>query len=315
MDVKSFTQGGPKPVWIRYVLLIGFFFLLTRALLDSQFRHSALLYILVPYLVSVFIYVFMPQPQGRYRWQRFGRHIFAAIIVMLATSALLFEGFLCVLMFMPIYIVFAIIGFAFAPKEWPPAENPAETFRVSIVPMIVIILSLEGVSQTLSLNRHYNVTRTKVVNADIAQLKANMAMPIHLTAERSAFLSLFPLPDYVKAGSLNEGDIHKAAFTYKRWGVTNVHRGETWVKIAELSDRHVRTKIVKDTSYFSKYMIVDGTLIEFEPLSDTKTQITLTISYTRLLDPAWYFGPMQRAAITESADYLIDHVIARKVTP
>ncbi len=312
MNIKQLMTAGPKPIWIRYLLLIGFFFLVTRTLLDSQFRHSALLYILVPYLASVFIYIFMPQPEGRYRWQRFGRHILAAIIVMLATSALLFEGFLCVLMFMPIYIFFAIIGFAFAPKEFPPAENPANTFRATFVPLIVIILSLEGVSQTLSFEREYSVTRTKIVSADVAQIKANMAMPMHLDAKRSAFLSLFPLPEYVEAGSLNAGDIHKAGFTYKRWGIANVQRGEIWVKIAEVSDHHVRTEIIKDTSYFSKYMKVDGTLVQFESLSKTETQVTLTIHYTRLLDPAWYFGPMQRAAMGESADYLIDHVIARK---
>ena len=35
------------------------------------------------------------------------------------------------------------------------------------------------------------------------------------------------------------------------------------------------------------------------------------IRYRRTLDPAWYFGPMQRRAISESADYLLTHIIGK----
>ena len=61
MTLKDLLVGGPKPVWVRYLLLIGFFTLVTRTILDSRFANSALLYILVPYCVSVAIYVFVPR--------------------------------------------------------------------------------------------------------------------------------------------------------------------------------------------------------------------------------------------------------------
>ena len=312
MNIPSLLTEGPKPVWIRYLLIIGFFFLVTRLILDSNFAHSSLLYCLVPYCVAVVIYIFMPQPQGRFRWQRFGRHMFSAIIVMLATSALLFEGFLCVLMFMPIYIFFAIIGFAFAPKEWP-TRNTSDVFRVSVVPLLIAVISLEGVNASLSMEREHSITRTQLVYLTPAQIHENLKQPIHLDAERSAFLSLFPLPTHVEAGSLNTGDIHKAHFTYKRWGLdgVNVKTGETWLKMATVEPLHIRTKVVKDTSYFAHYLTIHGTDIRLKPIDETTTEISLTINYRRELDPAWYFGPMQKAAIKESGDYLIEHVIAR----
>jgi len=134
------------------------------------------------------------------------------------------------------------------------------------VPIIIAVLSLEGVNASLSLEREHSVTRTHVVNLSVGQIHENLARPIHLDAERSAFLSLFPLPTHIEAGSLKTDDIHKAHFKYKRWGLDgiNVKTGETWVKLAAID-----------------------------------------------LDPAWYFGPMQKAAIKESGDYLIKHVIAR----
>ncbi len=310
--MQSLFTGGPKPVWIRYLLIIGFFFLVTRLILDSRFAHTSLLYCLAPYSVAIVIYIFMPQPQGRYRWQRFGRHMFSAMIVMLATSALLFEGFLCVLMFMPIYIFFAVIGFALAPKEWP-TKRTSDVFRVSIAPLIIAVISLEGVNSSLSLEREHSVTRTHVVSLSPQQVHKNLSQPIHLDAERPAFISLFPLPSHIEAGSLNQGDIHKAHFTYKRWGMdgVNVKTGETWLKLASVQPLHISTEVVKDTSYFAHYLTIHGTDITLNPLSESKTEIILTIHYRRELDPAWYFGPLQKIAIKQSGDYLIKHVIAR----
>jgi len=315
VKVKTLLSGGPKPVWIRFLLIIGFFFLLTRLILDSRFAHSSLLYCLVPYCVAVMIYLFMPQPQGRYRWQRFGRHMFSAMIVMLATSALLFEGFLCVLMFMPIYIFFAVIGFALAPKEWP-TRNIPNVFRVSVVPLIIAVISLEGVNSSLSLKREHSVTRTHIVALTPTQIHENLAEPIHLDGERSAFLSLFPLPSRVEAGSINTGDVHKAHFKYKRWGMdgVNVKKGETWLKLASVEPLHIQTEVVKDTSYFAHYLTIHGTDIHLTPINADTTEISLTIHYRRELDPAWYFGPLQKTAIKQSGDYLIKHVIARSAS-
>ena len=315
MNIKTVLKGGPKPIWIRYLLIVGFFFLVTRLILDSRFAHTSLLYCLVPYCVAIVIYLFLPQPQGRYRWQRFGRHMFSAIIVMLATSTLLFEGFLCVLMFMPIYIVFAIIGFALAPKEWP-TKTTADVFRVSIVPVIIAVISLEGVNSSLSLEREHSVTRSSIVSLSPQQIHENLSQPIHLDAERPAFLSIFPLPSRVEAGSLNQGDIHKAHFKYKRWGLdgVNVKTGETWLKISAVEPLHISTEIIKDTSYFAHYLTIYGTDIALKPLNETETEITLTIHYRRDLDPAWYFGPLQKTAIKQSGDYLIENVIARSAS-
>lgn len=58
-------------------------------------------------------------------------------------------------------------------------------------------------------------------------------------------------------------------------------------------------------------MSIDGTQVDFTPLPDGRTKVALTVHYERALDPAWYFGPMQRFAVEQSAQYLIEQVIAR----
>jgi len=49
------------------------------------------------------------------------------------------------------------------------------------------------------------------------------------------------------------------------------------------------------------------------PQADGTTRVELTISYRRGLDPAWYFGPMQRRAISESAEYLLKNIIGKPI--
>jgi hypothetical protein len=314
MTLKSLFTAGPRPIWVRYLFIIGLFTLLTRFILDSRFSGSALLYVLVPYLVGLSLYIFVPPIKGMRRTQRFGRHLITSLAVMFCTSAILFEGFLCVLMFMPIYIFFAAIAFAMGPKyKEDNTVDYNDVFKVSFAPLFIIILSVEGLTDTTSFPRENTVTRSYIVEASLADIHANLSQPIHLKAKRSAFLSLFPLPERVEAGSLNPGDIHKSYFTYKRWGPigVNVHQGETWLKINSVTLNKITTQVVKDTSYFSHYLTVHGTEINLDPISEDQTRVTLNINYRRDLDPAWYFGPMQKAAITESADYLIQHVIAR----
>ena len=141
-----------------------------------------------------------------------------------------------------------------------------------------------------------------------------MAMPISLPKQRHWFLSIFPLPIDVQAGTLNPGDIHTLQFIYKRWFFTNIDRGEFHLRIDEVTENRVSTSVIRNTSYLSKYLNIQGTEVIFKPLPANRTELSLTVYYERLLDPAWYFGPMQKKAVSESADYLIESVIVRELT-
>lgn len=312
MTLSDLLKGGPKPVWIRYLLILGAVTLLTRLGLDSRFATTSFFYCLVPYVVGIILYVFIPQPTGWSRTKRIGRHLLATIIVMLASSALLFEGFICVLMAAPIYIFFALLAIILTPeKEDPDRFKKADVFRASFVPLAVIILSVEGLTDTTSFPREEEITRTHILTLTPEEIHANLARPVHLDAKRSPFLSIFPLPDRIDAHQFTQGATHTAFFTYRRWGFTNVHKGETQLFMKTVQSLLIETEVTNDTSYFSHYLTVHGTKIEMHPQSDGTTRVSLTIRYRRELDPAWYFGPMQRRAIGESADYLLSHIIGK----
>ena len=132
-DLKSLLTGGPKPIWIRYMLILGVVTMITRLALDSRFATTSFFYCLVPYIIGVILYIFVPQPKGWSRTKRIGRHLLATLIVMLASSAILFEGFICVIIAAPIYILFALLAISISPHKADPDrfKNPMCSARVS----------------------------------------------------------------------------------------------------------------------------------------------------------------------------------------
>ncbi|MEM1381049.1 MAG: hypothetical protein AAGH41_10540 [Pseudomonadota bacterium] len=292
--------------------VIGICAVTIRVILDSYFGHSALLYVAVPFLVSFLLFQVTEPVKPNSPLRRYVGHLRNATIVMLSTSAILFEGFICVLFFMPIYYAVVTLGFLFDALMTRHRERQTGKLQASLIPVVVSILAIEGVTPYTSFSRENTITRTIVVDESVETLKANMAAPIALPEKRNWFLSIFPLPVDVQAGSLSEGDVHTLDFVYKRWFFTNNDYGQFQLRIDEVGDDVVRTSVVKDSSYFSKYLDLQGTEVTFRELSDGRTEVSLTVFYNRLLDPSWYFGPLQRSAVSLSADYLIESVITRR---
>lgn len=305
-------DGLKHPRWAYLLFTVGVFSFLIRLILDSNFANSAVLYVAIPFLVSFAIFQFTEKPKSGRLWMRYLAHLRDATIIMLATSVVLFEGFICVLMFMPIYYLIVSIGFGAEALFRKSEQDRRSKLKASILPMAIALLAIEGLSPSTSFERQNQVTRSVIVNASIDELKANMGAEINLSARRHWFLSIFPLPVDIQAGTLNPGDVHKLDFIYKRWFFTNIDRGEFHLRIDEVSDTHVKTSVTRNTSYLAKYLNIQGTEVQFNPISENQTEIGLTIHYERLLDPAWYFGPMQKLAVSQSADYLVDQVIVRE---
>jgi len=307
--MKPKNTQNKLPIFL--IAITGAVFILARLILDSRFSHSALFYVAIPFTVSILLALVTSPSKKQNAWGAYLRDMRLGTIVLLGTSAFLFEGFLCVLFIIPIYYIVLTLGFLFK-LSWERAERKRHKANASVIPLFVAILALEGLAPSTSFERQNSVTQTLIIAATIEELKANMARPIDLPGKRALYLSVFPLPVESKTGSLQAGDIHTLSFVYKRWFVTNIDKGELHLRIDEVGERHVKTSIVKNTSYFSKYLTIQGTEVKFTPLSDGRTTVSLTVHYKRLLDPAWYFDPLQKLAVNQSADYLIRSVICRE---
>jgi len=309
MEKKKFKPAG----WGYLLFLIGCSCLILRPLLDSRYATTGLLYVAIPFIISFLLFHFAQDKEFEIN-SGLGFHMFKATIVMLGSSAFLFEGFICVIFFFPIYAIFASIAYGVAyNNKKRRIEGKDNHLKSSFVPLIVAIMAIEGTAPSTSFERHNSVTREFIIAADVATIQKNMAEPIVLPKKRNWFLSIFPLPIETRAGSLEVGDVHEMDFVYKRWFFTNIKKGQMALRLDTVSADQITTSIVKNTSYLSTYLSINSSEINFTPLPNGHTHVSLTMNYERLLDPAWYFGTLQHYAVSHMCDYFVDSVYTRGV--
>ena len=304
--------------WAIILLIIAGATVIIRSILEEDwfgkyYGFSALLYVAIPFTISILLLKFTSTSSEDKVGKRLQNHFRNATIVLLAVSVIAMEGFICVLMFMPIYYFFMLLGFGFSYLREKTTKNGGRKYSQLFPLLLVAVVSLVGTDPSTSFNRYNEVSYSKLVNANIATLKKNMVLPIKLNEERHWFLKTFPLPTKIEANSLNKGDIHKIYFVYHKWFFTNTHTGEMSVRISDVGDDFVKTEIIENTSYLSKYMKIHGTEVRFRSASANQTMVTITVKFDRLLDPLWYFEPLERFAAEKSAQYLLENIIERKL--
>lgn len=293
------------------ILLIGTASLTVRALIHYEFDQSALLYVGVPYVISLFIVAYKPVVTNARWWHQYRDHTLTALIVFLASSVVLFEGFVCVIFFLPIYFFVVSLAFLLSWFSHRRRHGRGRTF-VSILPLVILASSFEGTSESLSATREASVTVTKITGLAPNEVMQNLAKPMDLRKTRHWLLTIFPMPYEIQAESLAAGDIHYVRTRYKRWFIANTHTGELHLQITDVQPTRVRTRFIKDTTFFSSYLTAIGTEITLRELSPRRTEVTLRIDYRRELDPAWYFYPLQQYGVGKMAEFLIEEVMIRE---
>jgi hypothetical protein len=81
--------------------------------------------------------------------------------------------------------------------------------------------------------------------------------------------------------------------------------------ILDLVDRRpgqVSWKAIDDDSHMTHFLNWREAVVRWTPIDAQSTRVTWSLRYRRGLDPAWYFGPMERYATRLAAGYLIDSV-------
>lgn len=304
-----------KPRLLILALIIAVFSIGVRLLIAYDFDKTALLYIGIPFLVSLLL-IQIRNPEDSPSWKkRYLNRLIDAFIIMLGSSVILFEGFVCVVMFMPIYLAVILLMFLtdtlidrFRKKKG------RGTLSIHLLPLLLVLSAFEGVTPELSYDRNEQVTVTRVVKSSIAEIKQNLVQPIDLQKPRPWFLALFPMPYDIKAGSLSPGDVHEIHFKYYRWFFTNLHEGRMLLEISEVEEDRIKTTFLDDTSYIASYLHLKGTEIQLDKIDNKHTRISLTISFKRTLDPYWYIAPIERYGIRKVANILISEIIAHETS-
>ncbi|WP_395375754.1 hypothetical protein [Marinicella sp. W31] len=294
-----------KVYMLIYLAIVGIIALLMQFLTKVHLYHSSLLYILIPYLVSVVITVFRPTT-AKTLFQRYISHVLTALSILLSTSILIGEGFVCIIFFAPIYLI--VVSFTYLVR----AFSKDKRIYSMALPAVILVFSLEGTLPSLTFPRDTFVEIKRTTALTKEQIKANLAKPFDLQKERHWLISIFPMPYRIDAGSLNPGDVHTVYTRYHRWFFTNTHEGQARLLIESVSDNKITTRVLSDDTYFTTYLNGHGTEINLLQNEAGGTDIVFKLFYKRNLDPAWYFYPLQKIGVKKMGELIIDELMLRE---
>ncbi len=307
--MNALLQWCKRQPTLAMLVLVGIFAVTVRLLAGFDLDHTALLYAGCPFLIALALATFTQEGTHARWWHGWWNVTRGSLIALLGSSIILFEGWLCVALFLPIYLMFILIGFLCTLLFISVKRRGKGIFSASLIPLLVAAVALEGTIPALTVDRENAVTRTLIVDGSPPDVLARLSQPLALPQGDGWFISWFPMPYAIDAGSLAPGHIHEVHFRYKRWFVTNTHEGSLRLQIIEAGPERISTRILSNSTYLANYMTFHGTDIEMRALTDGRTRVSLTAHYSRDLDPAWYFGPLQEAAVGEALTHMLKEFI------
>lgn len=229
----------------------------------------------------------------------------AVTLGLLISMMFLGEGMLCVVMSAPLfYLVAIVVGYIADLGRRDHRDPRGRTFLaiLAIAPM-----SLEGVTPALSFDRDVTVTATRIVDAPAEQIAAAVQSTPRFDRALPRLLQIgFPRPVAV---AVHDGTVR----IEMRGGEMRLNGMEPRVGTLVLApdgrgDGFAAWRAVSDDSHMRHFLTWQSSRVAWEAVDAGRTRVTFAITYQRDLDPAWYFGPLERVVAQRAADYLITAV-------
>lgn len=257
-------------------------------------QHSALLFIGLPTVIALVV-ALMPTSHSAV-----GVSLQATTLFLVIATPLFKVPMIGVIVAAPLfYLMSLLIGLLFD-RSRKRAHTDAITYALLLMPFA--IMSLEGISESLSFGRNNIVTTESVVMASAAEVEAALAEPPQFDQELPFLLSLgFPRPVSASGSGLQTGAQRRIRFD--RGGG---EAGELLLEVTIRRSAEVRFEVVEDRSQLSQWIRWKRANVFWYERSPGETVVRWQLEYDRLLDPSWYFSLWQQYCAVLAADYLIE---------
>jgi hypothetical protein len=254
---------------------------LYRVIVIGKLEQTSALFIGIPAILAI---ILAATPKAK---SAKGGIVKGLTVALLLSGPLLGEGFICIVMASPI---FYIVGIGVGAIVDSNRERGNSTVR-SCVLLLLVPMSLEGVSPALSFNRDETVQISKIVSASAP----DGGLPLYLRLR-------FPRPMQASGTGLDVGATRTIHFAGGEG-----HPGDLVMRVSEGRPGYVRFEAVSDHSKVAHWLDWRSAEINWTPIDAQHTRVTWTLHFDRRLDPAWYFGPWERYAVRLAAGYLIEN--------
>lgn len=257
---------------------------------------TGLMFIGIPVVLAVLL-AFTPKAKTAK-----GAIVKGLAIVLLTAAPLAGEGYLCILFASPLFfavglVTGACLDYARKKQREDKGRSVFAWAWLALLPM-----ALEGVTPTLSFGRSERVEAVRVVRAAPAQVEQALAAGLRPETPLPGFLRIgFPRPLAVQGTGLRVGDLRRMHFS----GAEGDGPGDLVMRVAASGPGYVRFERVSDETHLRQWMAWEVSEVRWHEVAPGQSEVRWTIQYARRLDPAWYFGPWERFAVKQAADYLI----------
>ncbi len=278
--------------------------ILYRLLVSHNLGQTAALFIGLPTLLAIVV-VSMPRAKSVT-----GILLKGITIFLLISGIFLGEGFLCILLAAPLfYLVGIVIGLSVDYIERR-RKNRVDKNTLCLIFFPFLFFSLEGVDEPLSFPRMESATSERTIKASLMDVESSLSQVPHFDRELPPFLSIgFPRPIQTKGQGLCVGDRRTISFSGSEGQFLGEGKpGDLTLEVEERGTGWVRFKVVGDTTHFPHWLQWEGCDVRWASVDARHTRVMWTAHYRRLLDPAWYFGPLEQYAMQLASGYLIDNV-------
>lgn len=274
------------------IIALAVVFGVYRVLHATDLNRSALLFIGLPTILAIAVAVSPPAKTT------IGIAFRGITIALLLSGILFIEGTICILIAAPIFYLVGL--FVALIIDW--ARRRADRSKrgwPSLLLLPVVMLSLEGTGPATTLNRQESVSVERILPATPDQVESALAAIPQFDDELPLFFRLgFPRPGATSGSGLAVDDERIVTFPMK------AGTGSLEFRVVEARPGLVRFRLSSDTTPYHYWIGFDESLVRWSD-ADSATRVSWTLKYQRRLDPAWYFGPIERYATQRAADYLI----------
>lgn len=261
-----------------------------RLLVLHNLEQTSAMFIGLPAILAIGV-TLLPRPKSVT-----GMILKILTLFLLLSGVLLGEGFICIVMAAPLVLgVGAVIGLL--------VDRANRRASLLALPLIVLT-GIEGTAPGLSFSREEVVAVEKTVAASPADVRNALASAPRFRTQLPYYLRLrFPVPVEARGSGLQPGALRMIHFAGGEG-----KPGSLVMRVGEADAEHVRFDAVHDASKIAHWLKWEEARVDLHEIAPGRTSVRWTIRYRRELDPAWYFGPWERYAVRQAANYLIDNV-------
>ena len=291
-EVEREKVNGAQWMLIALIASVAGASLLYRMLVRHRLEQSSALFIGLPALLAILL-TFAPKQKSIT-----GTIVKGITFLLLLSGPVLGEGFVCILFASPIfYLVGIVIGLC---ADWFEKDKVA---KLGCLALFTLPMCFEGVAPQLSFDRMQTVEVTRLVAAPAADVEASLSCAPRVATPLPGFLRIgFPVPLAARGCGLQIGATRIIRFS----GAEGHPAGDLMMQATESRPGFASFTTVSDTTKLNHWMEWDRSEVEWRAMDAAHTQVTWRIVFERRLDPAWYFTPLERAAVHEAARYMIE---------